>query len=188
MSSLERGPNIVSSVPSKGVIYAASPRVLQAIISSDVSTRCPSQLIANYFTSLNGRSPGRYKTFVEDCDGELYVPAVSWDLRVASTMDGVKAGSELLSAVHAWSESTTFNASQEDHQTRDVSWASYQCRSLKMYHAITNHQAFRSRRSPAARGAFALSLSSKLSIPATGFGSHATIFGHTLTSIAFERL
>ncbi len=28
MSSLERGSNIVSSVPSKGVIYATSPRVL----------------------------------------------------------------------------------------------------------------------------------------------------------------
>ncbi len=81
MSSLERGSNIVSSVPSKGAIYAASPRVLQAIVSSDVSARCPAQLITNYFTSLNGRSPGRYKTFVEDCDGELPVPAVSWPLQ-----------------------------------------------------------------------------------------------------------
>ncbi len=37
MSSLERGSDIVSSVPSKGVTYVASPRVLQAISSSDVS-------------------------------------------------------------------------------------------------------------------------------------------------------
>ncbi len=39
MSSLEPCSNIVSSVPSKGAVYAASPRVLQAIISSDVSSR-----------------------------------------------------------------------------------------------------------------------------------------------------
>ncbi len=66
MCSLERGSNIVSSVPSKGLIYASSPRVLQAIVSSDVSARYPAQLIAKYFTSLDGRSPGLYKTFLED--------------------------------------------------------------------------------------------------------------------------
>ncbi len=66
MSSLERGSNIVFSVPSKEAIYAASPHVLQAISSFDVRSRSPGQLIANYFTSLIGHSPGRYKTFVEN--------------------------------------------------------------------------------------------------------------------------
>ncbi|PBK58665.1 hypothetical protein ARMSODRAFT_105074 [Armillaria solidipes] len=48
----ERGSNIVSSVPAKGVTYAASPRVPQAISSSDVSSRSPAQLITNYSPRL----------------------------------------------------------------------------------------------------------------------------------------
>lgn len=117
MSSLGRGLNIVSSVPSKGVAYVASPRVLQAISSSDVSACGSMSGPAHYqlfhlaqwsqsrpLQDVCGRL--RWRTIGASCllglEGrfsERFSPTLwptSYDLK--QTMGGVKVGSELLSA------------------------------------------------------------------------------------------